>query len=244
MVNPVLNFREIVEKMSVRELAGIIDHTLLKPDADYKLLEKYIEDTKKYSFKLLMIPLSLVEKAREIAGRSIEIGVVVGFPLGNTSTRVKTMEAVEAAELGVSEIDMVMNINAFKSGDFELVAKDIRAVVEAAKKHGVGVVKVIIETGLLNDMEKVKATEIVADSGADFVKTCTGFLGGVATVHDVALLYSAGRGRVKVKASGGIRHALDALAMISAGASRIGTSSGDKIVEEFIRLKERGIHYG
>jgi len=229
---------ELIEKLSVKELAGMIDHTLLKPEASYKLLEKYIEDTKKHSFKLLMIPLSLVEKALEIAGRTIELGVVVGFPLGSTSTGIKAAEAAEAGRLGVGEVDMVMNIHAFKSGDYDFVERDIRAVVEAARKHGVKVVKVIIETGLLTDEEKAKATELVARAGADYVKTCTGFLGGVATVHDVALLARIGAGRLKVKASGGIRHALDALAMVAAGASRIGTSSGDKIIEEFMKIKE------
>jgi deoxyribose-phosphate aldolase len=117
------NLDEIIYRISLRELAEMIDHTLLKPDADYKLLEKYIDDVKKYGFKLLMIPLSLVERAREIAGRSIEIGVVVGFPLGNTSTRAKVSETIEAAELGASEVDMVMNINAFKSRDLRLRAE-------------------------------------------------------------------------------------------------------------------------
>jgi len=228
---------ELIYKTSPRELAEKIDHTLLKPDADYKLLEKYIDDVKKYGFALLVIPLSLVEKTREIAGRSIELGVVVGFPLGNTSTRVKVIEAIEAGELGVSEVDMVMNINAFKSRDFDFVKHDIISVVEAAKSRGVRVVKVIIETGLLTDEEKVRAVDIVVEAKGDYVKTCTGFLGSVATIHDVSLLYKASRGRVLVKASGGIRHALDALTLIAAGASRIGTSSGDKIIEEFLKLK-------
>jgi len=228
---------ELVYRVSPRELAGIIDHTLLKPDADYKLLEKYIDDVKKYGFALLMIPLSLVEKTREIAGRSIELGVVVGFPLGNTSTRIKIAEAIEAGELGVSEVDMVMNINAFKSRDYDFVKRDVISVVEAAKNRGVRAVKVIIETGLLTDEEKVRAVDIIAEAKGDYVKTCTGFLGSVATVHDVSLLYKASRGRVLVKASGGIRHALDALALVASGASRIGTSSGDKIVEEFLKMR-------
>jgi deoxyribose-phosphate aldolase len=223
-------------KYKPSELASLIDHTLLKPEASYRVLEKYIDDTKKYGFKLLMIPLSLVEKTREIAGKTIEIGVVIGFPLGNTSTRSKVSEAIEAGELGVSEVDMVMNINAFKSGDYRYVLRDIRAVVDAARNHGVKVVKVIIETGLLSDEEKVKATELVIEGGADFVKTCTGFLGGVATVHDVYLLKNASGGRVRVKAAGGIRRALDALALIAVGADRIGSSSGDKIVEDYIKL--------
>lgn len=225
-------------KLKPEELAAIIDHTLLKPDANYKMLEKFIDDTRKYKFKLLMIPLSLVEKVLEIAGKTIEVGVVIGFPLGNTSTKVKVVEAVEAAELGVSEIDMVMNINAFKSGNYEYVKNDIKYVVDSAKSRGVKAVKVIIETGFLTDEEKIKATEIIIEAGADYVKTCTGFLGSVATIHDVALLRKASRGKIGVKASGGIRHALDAIALINAGASRIGTSNGDKIMEEYIKLIE------
>jgi len=228
----------ITHAPSPGELAKVIDHTFLRPDASYEALEKYIEDVKKYGFKLLMVPLSLAEKVLEIAGRSIDLGVVVGFPLGNTSTRAKVAEAVEAAELGVSEIDMVMNINAFKSADYNRVLLDIKSVVQAAKSRGVKAVKVIIETGLLGDEEKVKAVDMIVKAGADFVKTCTGFLGPVVTVHDVSLLVRASRGRIAVKASGGIRHALDALVMISAGANRIGTSNGDKIMEEYIRLRE------
>jgi deoxyribose-phosphate aldolase len=231
------NLDEMIYRISLRELAEMIDHTLLKPDANYKILEKYIDDVKKYGFKLLMIPLSLVERAREIAGRSIEIGVVVGFPLGNTSTRTKVSEAIEAAELGASEVDMVMNINAFKSRDLDYVRRDISSVVEAAKIRGVKVVKVIIETGLLTDEEKIRAVDVIFEAGGDYVKTCTGFLGSVATVHDVRLLYRASRGKLRVKASGGIRHALDALALVAAGASRLGTSSGDVIIEEYMKLR-------
>jgi deoxyribose-phosphate aldolase len=232
-----VKFDEVIYRVSPRELAERIDHTLLKPDADYKLLEKYVDDVKKYGFKLLMIPLSLVDRVREIAGRSIEIGVVVGFPLGNTSTRTKVSETIEAAELGASEVDMVMNINAFKSRDLDYVRRDISSVVEAAKSRGVRVVKVIIETGLLTDEEKARAVDVIFEAGGDYVKTCTGFLGSVATVHDVRLLYRASRGRLRVKASGGIRHALDALALIAAGASRLGTSSGDVIIEEYMKLR-------
>lgn len=231
-------YREFIEKHSVLAFAGMIDHTLLKPDASYKTLEKYIEDVRKYKFALLMIPLSLISRVRELAGRTIDIGIVVGFPLGNTSTRVKVAEVIEAADNNVVEIDMVMNINAFKSGDFNYVFQDIKRVAETAKSLGMRAVKVIIETGLLTDEEKVKATEIVAQAGADFVKTCTGFLGGVATIHDVRLLKRASKDRVRVKASGGIRYAIDAIQMVINGASRIGTSSGDKIIEEYMKIRE------
>ncbi|ABN69443.1 deoxyribose-phosphate aldolase [Staphylothermus marinus F1] len=228
----------LVEKLSVKEFASMIDHTLLKPYADYKLLEKYVEDTRRYGFAVLMLPPSLLLKAREIAGNTIRLATVIGFPLGNTFAGAKVLETRLAAQAGASEVDMVMNINYFKSGDYDRVLDDMKHVVLEARKNNIGVVKVIIETGLLSDEEKVKATELVVESGADYVKTSTGFLAGGATIHDVALLYRVAKGRIKVKAAGGIRHALDALAMIDAGASRIGTSTGDKIIEEFIKLKE------
>ncbi|MEM1628145.1 MAG: deoxyribose-phosphate aldolase [Desulfurococcaceae archaeon] len=225
-------------KLTAKELASMIDHTLLKPDADYKLLEKYIDDTKRYGFKLLIIPLSLVEKALEISGKTIDIGTVIGFPLGNTSINVKVAEAIEAAELGVAEIDMVMNINLFKSREYDKVLEEIRRIVSESRRRGVRTIKVIIETGLLSDDEKAAATEIVAKSGADYVKTCTGFLGSVATIHDVYLLNRVAKGRVRIKAAGGIRHAVDALTMIMAGASRIGTSTGNVIIDEFQQLEK------
>ncbi len=229
---------ELLLELSPRDLASMIDHTLLKPHADYKVLEKYIDDTRKYGFAVLMLPPSLLVKAREIAGKTIKLATVVGFPLGNTLAGAKVVETRLAAQAGASEVDMVMNNNYFKSGDYERVLDDMIHVVKEARKNGIGVVKVIIETGLLSDEEKVKATELVVESGADYVKTSTGFVAGGATVHDVKLLYNTARDRIKVKAAGGIRHALDALAMISAGASRIGTSTGDRIMEEFIRIKE------
>ncbi|WP_440059377.1 deoxyribose-phosphate aldolase [Thermogladius sp. 4427co] len=229
---------EYLNRISSSELASYIDHTMLKPQADYKQLEKYIGDCKRYGFKALVIPLSLVPKAIEISGKSVRIATVVGFPLGNTSTRSKIAEISEASELGVKEIDAVMNINAFKSGDYGYVLGELKNIVREARDRGIEVVKIIIETGLLTDEEKIKAAKLVLESGADFVKTSTGFLGEGATVYDVRLLYNAVEGKIGVKAAGGIRHVLDALAMIDAGASRIGTSTGDKIMEEFDRLKK------
>ncbi len=233
-----MDILDYIQRNKPSDFAKLIDHTLLKPNADHKLLEKYVEDMRRYGFKTLMLPLSLVPLAREIAGNTIEYATVVGFPLGNTSTSAKVYEVMQAVEYGVSEIDMVMNINYFKMGRYDDVLKDISDVVAAAKKHGVKIVKVIIETTLLNDEEKKKAAELVVKAGADYVKTNTGFLGGGATIHDVSLLYKAVDGKIGVKAAGGIRHALDAVAMVLAGASRIGTSSGDKIIEEYIRLYE------
>ncbi len=230
---------ELLEKLKVSELASMIDHTLLKPQATYKDLEKYIDDVKEYGFASLVIPSGLLVKAKEIAGNTIRLATVVGFPLGNNISGTKVNETLLSAQAGAKEIDMVMFINAFKSGDYYRVVDDIKHVVSIAKNNGVEIVKVIIETGLLTDEEKVKATELVIEGGADFVKTSTGFIAGGATVHDVALLYRVARGKIKVKAAGGIRHALDALAMIAAGADRIGTSTGDKIIKEFIELKEK-----
>ncbi len=229
--------REFIEKTSSKEFASLIDHTLLKPSADHRVLEKYVEDTRRYGFKTLMLPLSLVPYAREIGGDNIKYATVIGFPLGNTSTQAKVYEVLDAVEKGVSEIDMVMNINLFKMGRYEEVLRDMIEVIGIAKKNGVEIVKVIIETSLLSDDEKKKATELVIKAGADYVKTNTGFLGGGATIHDVSLLYNISNGRIRVKASGGIRHAYDAVAMVLAGASRIGTSSGDKILEEYIKLR-------
>jgi len=233
-----MSFVDILDKYSVSDLAKMIDHTILKPTADYSVLEKYIDDCKKYRFAVLMVSPTLLSKVREIAGNTIRLATVVGFPLGSTFTEAKVLETKIAVENGAEEIDMVMNINLFKSREYEKVLNDMKAVVEEAKRSGAKVVKVIIETGLLSDEEKVKAVELVVKSGADYVKTSTGFIAGGATIHDVALLHRSAKNRVKVKAAGGIRHALDALAMIEAGASRIGTSTGDKIIEEFIKLKE------
>ncbi len=231
---------ELIERLSVKEFASMIDHTMLKPSATYRDLEKYIDDVREYGFACLMIPSSLIPKAREIAGNTVKLATVVGFPLGSYLTDVKVLEARLAIMEGAREIDMVMNINMFKSGEYDRVLEDMRRVVSESRKSGAEVIKVIIEAGLLSDEEKARATELVVESGADYVKTSTGFLAGGATVHDVRLLHRVSRGRVKVKAAGGIRHAVDALAMVMAGASRIGTSTGDRVIREFIALKEGG----
>ncbi len=228
---------DLISSISPEKLASMIDHTVLKPVADIKMLEKYIEDYRRYRFASLVVPPSLISLVREIGGRNIRIATVIGFPLGYTFTDAKVLETRRATEDGAKEVDMVINVNWLKMKRYDLVLEDIRRVVEEARKNGAEIVKVIIEAGLLTDEEKIKATKLVLQAGADYVKTSTGFTAGGATVHDVRLLYEAGEGRLKVKAAGGIRHALDALAMIAAGASRIGTSTGDKIMEEYIRLK-------
>ena len=234
-----MSIMEFIRKTGAHEFAKYIDNTILKPDASLEIIRKYVDDTIKYKFQCLVVNPCHIGLVRELSKASIRVGTVIGFPLGANRTEVKVFEARKAIEDGASEIDMVMNISAFKSGNLDYVFNDIKAVVDEAKAHGDIVVKVIIEAGLLTDEEKVKAVEVIAKAGADYVKTSTGFIAGGATIHDVRLLYEASKGRLKVKASGGIRHAEDAIAMILAGADRIGTSTGTKIIEEFIRLRNK-----
>jgi deoxyribose-phosphate aldolase len=174
-------------------------------------------------------PCYVALAASKLRGSNVKVGAVVGFPLGATLTNVKVFEAGEAMRLGAAEIDMVMNIGALKSGDREVVQSDIRAVAEIVHAHN-ALLKVILETILLTNDEKILACEISEKAGADFVKTSTGFLGGVATVEDVALMRRAVT--IGVKASGGIRTAADARKMVEAGATRLGTSSGINIIRE------------
>jgi len=231
-------YEEFIKRTDIKEFAKYIDHTLLKPQLTVDDVKKAINDYRKYNFATLVLNPYYVNVIKKLNINDIILCSVVGFPLGFNSTKVKVLEAKELLEQGVREIDMVMNINAFKSRDYSYVVNDIRAVVEVAKTYN-AIVKVIIETGLLTDEEKVKAVDLIINAGADFVKTSTGFIAGGATVHDVKLLKETARGRIKVKAAGGIRHAYDAIAMIIAGADRIGTSTGVQIVEEYMSLKRR-----
>lgn len=235
--------KEFVTRFSVEDFAKLIDHTLLKVDADRKALQKAVEETLKYGFRCLAVsPYHIYVLSKEGLLKKDELCIVapVGFPNGYTVTEAKVTEARKLLELGAWEIDMVSNIQALKTGDLQLFESDIAAVVEVAREYG-RAVKVILETGLLNDNEKVVATEIAARAGAHFVKTSTGFVTPGATVHDVALLKKASRGRVRVKAAGGIRHALDAIALIEAGADVIGTSSSVQIIEEYKALRKEFI---
>jgi deoxyribose-phosphate aldolase len=216
---------------SWQDLAGIIDHTLLRPEATADQVERLCEEAREFSFGSVMVNSGRVELAvSNLQGSGVKVGAVVGFPLGASLTSVKVFEAVEAMKLGAREIDMVMNIGALKSGDRDFVLSDIRAVAEAVHAQK-SLLKVIFETGLLTNDEKLAACEISEKAGADFVKTSTGFLGGVATVEDVALMRRAVT--IGVKASGGIRTAADARKMIDAGANRLGTSSGVNIIREW-----------
>jgi deoxyribose-phosphate aldolase len=210
----------------------MIDHTNLRPEATSQQIAKLCAEAREFAFGAVMVNASYIELARsELRGSDVQVGAVIGFPLGATLTSVKKFEAEEALRVGAREIDMVINVGALKSGDLDLVRSDIRALADAVHKDN-ALLKVIIETVLLSDEEKVSACRLSVDAGADFVKTCTGFLGGGATLADIALMRRTVGPRIGVKASGGIRNAADALEMIEAGADRLGTSSGVAIVRE------------
>lgn len=211
------------------KLNKYIDHTLLKPDASQEQIETLIEEAKKYDFASVCVnPTWVSFAAQALKATDVKVCTVIGFPLGANTPELKAFETSDAIQNGANEIDMVMNIGALKSRNFDLVERDIRAVVEAAKGT---LVKVIIETCLLTDDEKVKACQIAQKAGADFVKTSTGFSTGGATVEDVALMRKTVGPDMGVKASGGARSYEDALAFIKAGATRIGASSGVAIME-------------
>ncbi|SEG50230.1 deoxyribose-phosphate aldolase [Paenibacillus sp. UNC499MF] len=211
-------------------IAGMIDHTLLRADATKPEITKLTEEAKKYGFASVCVnPTWVVYAAEQLAGTPVKVCTVIGFPLGATTSAVKAFETKDAIANGAGEVDMVINIGALKAGDDTLVENDIRAVVEAAA--GKALVKVIIETSLLTDEEKVRASELAVKAGADFVKTSTGFSTGGATPADVALMRKTVGPDVGVKASGGVRSLEDMNGMIEAGATRIGASSGVKIME-------------
>jgi len=212
------------------DLAGYIDHTLLKPDATEDQIRQLCAEAIEYGFASVCVNPTWVPLAAQLlAGAKPVVATVIGFPLGATLPDVKAYETRRTREEGATEFDMVINIGALKSKNFRLVERDIAGVVEAARGH---VVKVIIETALLTDEEKVEACVIAKAAGADFVKTSTGFASKGATVEDVALMRRVVGADMGVKASGGIRSAQDMKAMIEAGATRIGASAGVKIIKE------------
>lgn len=211
-------------------IRSMIDHTLLKPDATKEEISLLCEEAKKYEFVAVCVNPYYISLCKELLNDSgVKIATVVGFPLGANTKEVKAFETIDAIKNGAQEIDMVINIGALKNKDYDVVMDDIKAVVNAAK--GEAIVKVIIETCLLTDDEKKKACEISLEAGADFVKTSTGFSTGGATIEDVKLMKSIVGDKMEVKASGGIRDLETANKMIEAGATRLGTSSGIKIVE-------------
>ncbi|MBQ6221457.1 MAG: deoxyribose-phosphate aldolase [Solobacterium sp.] len=205
-----------------------IDHTLLKPESTPQDIEKLCLEAKEYDFASVCIQPCYVKMAYGLLKETdVKVCTVIGFPLGANTTETKIQEACQAVEEGAEEIDMVINIGALKAGDTVYVTEEIRRIKEAVGEH---ILKVIIETCLLTDEEKVLACQCAVNAGADFVKTSTGFSKGGATVEDVRLMKQTVGDRCRVKASGGIRTPEDFNAMIEAGAARIGTSSGIKLI--------------
>ena len=216
--------------MDERNIARYIDHTLLKANATEDQIRKLCEEASEYQFASVCVNTCYVPLAAELLkGSGVKTCCVVGFPLGAMSTEAKAYEAADAVKNGAEEVDMVINVGAIKSGNWDYVKKDIERVVKAS--HDRALVKVIIETCLLTDEEKVMACTAAKEAGADFVKTSTGFSTGGATVEDIRLMRETVGSEMGVKASGGIRTYEDAAAMIEAGATRIGASSGIAIVE-------------
>ncbi|MCH4392617.1 MULTISPECIES: deoxyribose-phosphate aldolase [Staphylococcus] len=209
--------------------AKFIDHTLLKPESTRQQIDQIIDEAKEFNFKSICVnPTHVKYAAERLNDSDVLVCTVIGFPLGATTTATKIFETEDAIKNGASEIDMVINIGALKDGRFEEVQKDIEGVVGAANEK---TVKVIIETVLLSDEEKVKASELAKAAGADFVKTSTGFAGGGATPEDVKLMKDTVGDELEVKASGGVRSLEDFNKMIDAGATRIGASAGVQIIQ-------------
>ncbi len=214
--------------MDKKTIAAMIDHTLLKPEAIPAQIEKLCAEAAEYHFASVCVnPVYILLAARLLKGTGVKVCCVVGFPLGAIAPEQKAAEAASCAAMGAEELDMVIHVGAAKAGDWALVQRDIEGVVKAAAGH---TVKVIIETCLLTDEEKVKACEAAKAAGAHFVKTSTGFSTGGATTHDIALMRKTVGPEMGVKASGGIRDYETAMAMIEAGANRIGASAGIAIV--------------
>lgn len=219
-------------------LARMIDHTLLAPDAAREDVERLCDEAARNCFASVCVnPWWVRTAAEKLAETPVRVSTVVGFPLGANRTETKVYEAVRAVEDGAVELDMVLNIGALRSGEYRDVERDIAGVVEAATGHGI--VKVILETAKLADEEKVKACVLAQSAGARFVKTSTGFGGGGATEEDVRLMRRVVGGKMGVKASGGVSDQPTALAMIEAGATRIGASAGVRIVRGNGAVPER-----
>ena len=208
----------------MKKLNEYIDHTALKAFATEEKITKLCEEAKQYQFASVCInPYNIPLAKKLLAGSGVKVCTVIGFPLGANTTAIKVAETKDALQMGCDEFDMVINVGALKDGKLDYVRNEIKAIVDAVPGK---CVKVIIETAFLTDEEKVTAVKLACEAGACFVKTCTGFNEGVATVHDVALMKANVSNGVKVKASAGIRNLKDALALIEAGADRLGTSAG------------------
>jgi deoxyribose-phosphate aldolase len=214
------------------DIARLIDHTLLKPSATVQQIAQLCHEAILYQFAAVCVNPAYVKLAAQLVrGSPVKVCTVIGFPLGATPTEVKVFETRQALDDGATEIDMVINIGALKSGDDELVERDIALVASTVHSHG-AICKVILETAMLSDEEKVRACQLAKKARADFVKTSTGFGGGGATVHDVALMRHTVGPEMGIKASGGIGGYAVARQLIAAGATRLGASAGVKIVQE------------
>lgn len=228
--------QQILNKLNPKEFAGYIDSTLLKADASIETVLSYIEEAKEYGFKCVVLsPYHTVHVLSKKLADDVNICSVVGFPMGFIPTKMKMLEAEELLIHGVKELDIVMNIQAFKSRRYDDVLEDMIAVVDVVKSYG-AIAKVIIESPILSFIEKVKAVDIVTESGAQFVKTSTGII-AKSSLQDVYTLVKIAKGRIKIKAAGGFRNAIDVITAIAIGAQRIGTSTASQIYKEFIELQ-------
>lgn len=224
------------ETLTPQTLAGMIDHTFLKPFGAPQDIEKLCDEARRYGFAVVAInPAEVTTCVRLLEGSRVRVGAAIGFPLGQSTSGVKAFETHDAIQNGAGEIDMVINLRALQAGDTTLLRKEIADMVQACRPAGV-ICKVILETCYLTDPQKQRVCRIAAEEGADFVKTSTGFGPAGATVEDVRLMRAVVGPQMGVKASGGIRSLSTALEMIQAGASRIGTSASVSIVEELRAL--------
>jgi deoxyribose-phosphate aldolase len=218
--------------MDWKAAARLIDHTLLKPDATPAQVRKLCAEARAYGFFSVMVnPSNIAQCVAEVSGTAVVVGTVIGFPLGATTTVAKLAEAEDAIKLGATELDMVINVGALKSGQAEFVQGEIQSLAQLCHRHG-ALLKVIIETALLTAEEKLAACRCVVAAGADFIKTSTGFASAGATAEDVAMMRGAVGNKIGVKAAGGIRTSADLLKMVKAGANRVGASASVAMVQE------------
>lgn len=228
---------KVKEMVTVEQLANMIDHTNLKAFADDAAFEKLCDEAKKYNFKMVAInPAQTVRCKKKLEGSPVHVGAAIGFPLGQTTLECKIFETKDAIEKGADEIDYVINVAELKNKNYDYIKKEMEEIVKICREAG-KTSKVIFENCYLTDDEKRKVAEIAKEVKPDFIKTSTGFGTGGATVEDVKLMKSVVGDEVKVKAAGGIRDLKTALAMIEAGAERLGTSAGVAIVEEYKNQK-------
>ena len=228
---------KVKEMVTVEQLANMVDHTNLKAFADDAAFEKLCDEAKKYNFKMVAInPAQTVRCKKKLEGSPVHVGAAIGFPLGQTTLECKIFETKDAIEKGADEIDYVINVAELKSKNYDYIKKEMEEIVKICREAG-KTSKVIFENCYLTDDEKRKVAEIAKEVKPDFIKTSTGFGTGGATVEDVKLMKSVVGDEVKVKAAGGIRDLKTALAMIEAGAERLGTSAGVAIVGEYNKQK-------